>query len=59
MTVLRGTLTALITPFRDDGGAVDLDRLRENIHVQAAAGVAGVVPAGTTGEAPALEQKDA
>lgn len=58
MTVLRGALTALIAPFRDDGGAVDLGRLREKIHVQAAAGVAGVV-AGTTGVAPALGQNDA
>ena len=57
MTVLRGALTALITPLRDDGGAVDLGRLREKIHV-AVAGVAGVV-AGTTGEAPALGQNDA
>jgi len=57
MTVLRGALTALIAPFRDDGGAVDLGRLREKIHV-AVAGVAGVV-AGTTGVAPALGQNDA
>ncbi len=58
MTVLRGALTALIAPFRDDGGAVDLGRLREKIYVQAAAGVAGVV-AGTTDVAPALGQNDA
>ncbi len=58
MTILRGALTALIAPFRVDGGAVDLGRLREKIYVQAAAGVAGVV-AGTTGVAPALGQNDA
>lgn len=49
---LKGTYTALVTPFRD--GQVDFDRLASNIDDQAAAGLAGVVPVGTTGESPTL-----
>ena len=49
---LRGTLTAMVTPFR--GGAVDFDRLAKQIDRQIEAGVDGLVPAGTTGESPTL-----
>lgn len=50
---LRGALTALVTPFDDDG---DLDEaaLRELVRWQALAGIDGLVPCGTTGEAPTL-----
>jgi 4-hydroxy-tetrahydrodipicolinate synthase len=54
MTAFEGAYTALITPFTADAKAVDLDRLDENIRAQAEGGVAGVVPCGTTGEAPTL-----
>jgi 4-hydroxy-tetrahydrodipicolinate synthase len=54
MTALQGAYTALVTPFTADGEAVDLGRLDENIRDQAEGGVAGVVPCGTTGEAPTL-----
>ncbi len=52
MTSLRGTLTALITPFRN--GALDLDALRAHVERQLASGVDGLVPCGTTGESPTL-----
>ena len=55
---LRGAYTALITPFTADGSAVDLDRLADNIRYQAACRVAGVVPCGTTGEAPTLTDQE-
>ncbi len=58
MTTLRGAYTALVTPFTADGSAVDLRRLADNIAAQAAGGVAGVVPCGTTGEAPALADRE-
>ena len=47
-----GTYTALITPFRDE--QVDADAFRALIDRQAAAGITGVVPCGTTGESATL-----
>jgi 4-hydroxy-tetrahydrodipicolinate synthase len=49
---LHGCFTALITPFRD--GQIDEPSLRALVDRQLAGGVAGLVPCGTTGEAPAL-----
>ena len=49
---LRGTLTAMVTPFR--GGELDLERLGQQIERQIEGGVDGLVPAGTTGENPTL-----
>ena len=49
---LSGCYTALITPFRD--GQIDEPALRALVERQIAAGVSGLVPCGTTGEAPAL-----
>ena len=50
---LRGALTALVTPLRPDG-AVDEDALRRLVRWQVLAGIDGLVPVGTTGEAPTL-----
>jgi 4-hydroxy-tetrahydrodipicolinate synthase len=58
MTALQGAYTALVTPFTADGEAVDLKRLQENVRDQATGGVAGVVPCGTTGEAPTLSEQE-
>ncbi len=52
----EGIYTALVTPFRD--GALDRDAWRRLVERQAAAGVAGVVPAGCTGEAAALSREE-
>jgi 4-hydroxy-tetrahydrodipicolinate synthase len=49
---LSGCYTALITPFRD--GRIDEPALRALVERQIAGGVSGLVPCGTTGEAPAL-----
>ena len=49
---LSGCYTALITPFRD--GLIDESALRAHVRRQIAGGVSGLVPCGTTGEAPAL-----
>jgi 4-hydroxy-tetrahydrodipicolinate synthase len=49
---LSGCFTALITPFRD--GRIDEPALAALVERQIAGGVAGLVPCGTTGEAPAL-----
>ena len=50
---LRGAFTALVTPF-DGEGAVDEDALRRLVRWQVLAGIDGLVPCGTTGEAPTL-----
>jgi 4-hydroxy-tetrahydrodipicolinate synthase len=50
----RGVYTALVTPFDDRAATVDLERLAANVRLQVAGGVTGVVPCGTTGEAPTL-----
>lgn len=51
--VLRGAFTALVTPFTADG-AVDEEALRRLVRWQVLAGIDGLVPVGTTGEAPTL-----
>jgi 4-hydroxy-tetrahydrodipicolinate synthase len=50
--MFEGTLTALITPFRN--GAVDEAALREMIERQIEAGIDGLVPCGSTGESATL-----
>jgi dihydrodipicolinate synthase/N-acetylneuraminate lyase len=49
---------ALTTPFRDDGW-VDLAALRAHVHLLVDDGLHGIVPAGTTGEGPLLEEAEA
>ena len=51
--VLRGAFTALVTPFAADG-SIDEDALRRLVRWQVLAGIDGLVPVGTTGEAPTL-----
>ncbi|MGD8451104.1 MAG: 4-hydroxy-tetrahydrodipicolinate synthase [Phycisphaerae bacterium] len=56
MNPFRGTLTALVTPFRD--GQLDLDALDAHVQRQIDAGVDGLVPCGTTGESPTLSVEE-
>ena len=51
--ILRGAFTALVTPFTSDG-AVDEAAFRRLVRWQILAGIDGLVPCGTTGEAPTL-----
>lgn len=53
---LKGVFTALVTPFSK--GAVDYGKLKELVNFQIEAGVAGVVPVGTTGESPTLSVEE-
>ena len=55
--MFKGTYTALITPFNRDG-SVDYGCLRALVDQQAAAGIAGVCPVGTTGESPTLDYEE-
>ena len=54
---LRGALTALVTPFTPDGG-LDEIAFRRLVRWQVLAGIDGVVPCGTTGEAPTLSDDE-
>src|ERR671919_403518 len=46
----HGVLPALITPFTDDGSAIDTSALTAIVDRLVGAGVAGLVPGGSTGE---------
>jgi len=50
--MFHGTMTALVTPF--SSGSIDEEAFRAHLDRQIEAGVDGVVPAGTTGEAATL-----
>jgi 4-hydroxy-tetrahydrodipicolinate synthase len=54
--VFQGVLTALVTPFRD--GALDERALTELVEIQISAGVDGLVPCGSTGEAATLSHAE-
>lgn len=56
MTRFQGTITAIVTPFRD--GQVDFESLDRLVERQLAAGVDGIVPCGTTGESPTLSKDE-
>ena len=53
----RGVYTALVTPMRDNGD-VDWESLSQLVEQQVQAGVAGLVPVGTTGESPTLDTRE-
>jgi 4-hydroxy-tetrahydrodipicolinate synthase len=54
--LLTGTITALVTPFRN--GKVAYDDLRKLVEYQVKGGIDGVVPVGTTGESPTLTHEE-
>ncbi|MEX1205883.1 MAG: 4-hydroxy-tetrahydrodipicolinate synthase [Dongiaceae bacterium] len=54
--MFKGSITALITPFRD--GAVDDDAFRAFVDWQIGEGTAALVPCGTTGESPTLSHDE-
>ncbi len=57
MTRLRGTYTALTTPF-DPKGQPDVEGFRALVKRQLEAGIDGLVPLGSTGETPTLEEEE-
>ena len=54
--MFRGTFTALVTPFRDDG--IDVSAFERLIETQITAGITGIVAIGTTGESPTLSHEE-
>ncbi len=53
---LTGAITALVTPF--EGGHVSYDELRSLVDWQIKQGINGLVPVGTTGESPTLDNAE-
>jgi 4-hydroxy-tetrahydrodipicolinate synthase len=53
---LRGSLTALVTPFRN--GNLDEEAFRAHVSWQIDNGTSGLVPVGTTGESPTLSHDE-
>jgi len=53
---LEGTFVALVTPFKN--GKINEDKIRELVRFQIENGTDGIVPCGTTGESPALSEKE-
>ncbi|ODS43097.1 MAG: 4-hydroxy-tetrahydrodipicolinate synthase [Candidatus Altiarchaeales archaeon IMC4] len=54
---MRGTFTAIVTPF-DKNGEVDEEGLRRNVDFQIENGICGIVPVGTTGESATLTAEE-
>ena len=57
MRELIGAYTALITPMKDNGD-VDYDGFRRLVNFQLEQGIDGLVPLGTTGETPTLDEAE-
>jgi len=57
MTEFRGAYTALITPMTESG-KIDYDGFREFIRFQITEGIDGILPLGTTGENPTLDEDE-
>jgi 4-hydroxy-tetrahydrodipicolinate synthase len=55
--MFRGVSTAIITPFNEDG-SIDEESLRKLIEFNISSGVSGIVPCGTTGESPTLDNEE-
>jgi len=55
--MLQGAHTAIVTPFNKDG-SVDYARYRELVEFQIENGMDGIVPVGTTGESPTLNNEE-
>jgi len=54
--MLKGAITALVTPFKDD--RIDEEAYRALIERQIREGIHGLVPCGTTGESPTLSHAE-
>lgn len=57
MSKLRGAFTALVTPMFADG-SIDYEGFRKLIQFQLKGGITGLVPLGTTGETPTLDENE-
>ena len=54
----RGTYTVLVTPFSEDGSAIDARTLRRLVAWQIDQGIHGLIPLGSTGEFLSLSREE-
>ena len=54
--MFKGSIVAIVTPFTN--GSVDAEKLRELVEFQIENGTSGIVPCGTTGESPTLDNDE-
>jgi 4-hydroxy-tetrahydrodipicolinate synthase len=54
--MFEGSIVAIVTPFKN--GKVDEDTLRKLVDFQIESGTSGIVPCGTTGESPTLDNDE-
>lgn len=54
--MFKGAITAIVTPFKN--GKVDEQKLRDLVEFQIKNGINGLVPVGTTGESPTLDNDE-
>ena len=57
MSRLQGSFTAMITPMFADG-SVDYEGFKKNIEFQLEQGIDGLLPLGTSGETPTLDEDE-
>lgn len=57
MSKIRGSYTAMITPMKADG-TVDYDGFKKNVDFQLEQGIDGLLPLGTSGETPTLDEDE-
>lgn len=57
MTTLHGSYTAMITPMFPDG-SIDYEGFKKNVLFQLEQGIDGLLPLGTTGETPTLDETE-
>lgn len=55
---IQGAFTAIVTPFTADGERIDFDAFDALVAAQIEAGIDGLVPCGTTGESPTLDDRE-
>jgi len=55
---LEGSFVAIVTPFKNGGKEVDYEALGRLVEFQISNGTDGIIPAGTTGETPALSHEE-
>ena len=54
--MFKGSIVAIITPFKK--GKLDEEKYISLVHYHLKNGTSGIVPAGTTGESPTLNQEE-